>query len=69
MDIQYYFDIIIQYRAKETAKTTILNYIIMQTIEFKTKNEAKKRAILLKNGYKTTKVEKTANNMYVVIYN
>lgn len=41
----------------------------MQTIEFKTKNEAKKRADLLKNDYKTTKIEKTLNNMYVVIYN
>ncbi len=69
MDIQYYSDIIIQYRAKETAKTTILNYIIMQTIEFKTKNEDKKRADLLKNDYKNTKVEKTRNKMYVVIYN
>ncbi len=69
MDIQYYSDIIIQYRAKETAKTTILNYIIMQTIEFKTKNEAKKRADLLKNDYKNTKVEKTRNKVYVVIYN
>ena len=41
----------------------------MQTIEFKTKKEATKRADLLKNGYKNTKVEKTVNNMYVVIYN
>ena len=41
----------------------------MQTIEFKTKKEATNRAGLLKNGYKTTKVEKTVNNMYVVIYN
>ena len=41
----------------------------MQTIEFKTKNEAQKRADLLKNDYKTTKVEKTLNNMYVVVYN
>ena len=41
----------------------------MQTIEFKTKKQAEKRADLLKNYYKTTKVEKTLNNMYVVIYN
>ena len=41
----------------------------MQTIEFKNKKEATKRASLLKNSYKTTKVEKTVNNMYVVIYN
>ena len=41
----------------------------MQTIEFKTKKQDEKRADLLKNGYKTTKVEKTVNNMYVVIYN
>ena len=32
----------------------------MQTINFKTKKEATKRADLLKNGYKTAKVEKTA---------
>jgi hypothetical protein len=41
----------------------------MQTIEFKNKKEATKRADLLKNDYKTTKIEKTQNNMYVVIYN
>lgn len=41
----------------------------MQTIEFKTKKDATKRANLLKNDYKTTKIEKTRNNMYVVIYN
>ena len=41
----------------------------MQTIEFKTKKQAEERADLLKNYYKTTKVEKTLNNMYVVIYN
>lgn len=41
----------------------------MQTIEFKTKKEATNRANLLKNSYKTTKIRKTANNMYVVIFN
>ena len=41
----------------------------MQTIEFKTKKQAEKRADLLKNSYKTTKIRKTANNMYVVIFN
>lgn len=41
----------------------------MQTIQFRTKKEAKERKNILEHDYKKTEIVKNSNGFYIVVFN